>query len=132
MEYQLGYQNLLLIAIGIIIVSIAVVVAISFFNSRSASANRDALIADLNNLSSLANAYYRKSLKYGGGNNSFVGFQIPQQLVSTINGNYSSNVGDQSIILVGTGNQIGQDGTNPVRVTMVVGAGEIISTTLNN
>jgi hypothetical protein len=118
--------------IGVIIVAVAVVIGINLFNSREVSANRDAVISDLNNFTSLAHAYYRKPARYGGGNNSFIGWQIPKELVTTVNGNYTAKIGNQSVVLIGIGNCIGNDGTNPVKVTSVVGPEIIVSTTVNN
>lgn len=128
----MGKQQLRLIIIGVVIVVLAVFIALNFVNSTSTSANRDAMISDMTGLSSLALAYYRKPLKYEGGNNSFAGWQIPNQLVSTVNGSYLANVGDQAIKLTGIGKKIGDNGTTSVQVTMVVGPEGILSTTINN
>ncbi|MEG8946655.1 hypothetical protein [Rosettibacter firmus] len=128
----MGQQQLLLIVLGVIIVGIAVVVGINVFTASSTQANRDAVIADLTNLASLAQQYYRKPTALGGGGNAFTGWTIPAQLDTTGNGVYTATVGAQSVTLVGVGNETGNDGSNPVRVTMVVGPTRITSTTINN
>lgn len=128
----MGQQQLLLIVLGVIIVGIAVVVGINVFTASSTSSNRDAVISDLTNLASMAQTYYRKPTALAGGNDAFTGWSIPTQLASTGNGAYTATVAAQSITLVGTGNQTGNDGTNPVKVTMVVGPNTITSTTVNN
>ena len=56
----MGQQQLLLIVLGVIIVGIAVVVGINVFTASASQANRDAVVADLTNLASMAQAYYRK------------------------------------------------------------------------
>ncbi|MGK9475384.1 hypothetical protein [Melioribacter sp. OK-6-Me] len=128
----MGQQQLLLIVLGVIIVGIAVVVGINVFTASSTQANRDAVIADLTNLASLAQQYYRKPTALGGGGNTFTGWTVPAQLDTTGNGVYTATVSAQSVTLVGTGNETGNNGTTPVKVTMVVGPSDITSTTINN
>lgn len=129
----MGQQQLLLIVLGVIIVGIAVVVGINVFTASSTQANRDAIIADLTNLASLAQQYYRKPTALGGGGNTFTDWKIPAQLDTTGNGVYTApTVEAQSVTLVGTGNETGNDGSTPVRVSMVVSPNDITSTTINN
>ncbi len=128
----MGQQQLLLIVLGVIIVGIAVVVGINVFTASSTQANRDAIIADLTNLASLAQQYYRKPTALGGGGNTFTDWKIPAQLDTTGNGVYTEKVLAQSVTLIGTGNETGNDGSTPVRVTMVVSPNDITSTTINN
>ena len=81
----MGQQQLLLIVLGVIIVGIAVVVGINVFTASSSSSNRDGVVSDLTNLASLAQTYYRKPTALGGGNNTFTGWTIPTQLLTTGN-----------------------------------------------
>lgn len=128
----MGQQQLLLIVLGVIIVGIAVVVGINVFTASSSQSNRDAVIADLTNLASMAQQFYRKPSALGGGNNSFTGWAIPTNLTSTGNGSYVANVQGTTVTLTGTGNQTGNDGSGMVKVTMIVGANSITSTTIDN
>ena len=128
----MGQQQLLLIALAVLIVGIAVLVGINRFSTGSSSSNRDAVVLDLVNLGSMAQSYYRKAASLGGGGNSFTGWTIPTQYATTGNGTYTATAADQSVTIVGTGNQIGNDGTNNVKVTMVVGPNSITSTVINN
>ncbi len=128
----MGQQQLLLIVLGVIIVGIAVVVGISVFTASSSSANRDAVISDLTNLASLAQQYYRKPGALGGGDRTFTGWTVPASLDTTGNGIYTVTAAAQSVTLVGTGNENGNNGTSVVQVTMVVGPDAISSTTINN
>jgi Tfp pilus assembly protein PilE len=128
----MGQQQLLLIVLGVIIVGIAVVVGINVFTASSSSSNRDAVISDLTNLASLAQTYYRKPSALGGGNNLFTNWTIPTQLATTGNGTYTVTVAAQAVTLVGVGTQTGNDNTNAVKATMVVGPTSITSTTINN
>lgn len=128
----MGQQQLLLIVLGVIIVGIAVVVGINVFTVSSANSNRDAVISDLTTLAAMSQQYYRKPTAMGGGGNTFTGWTIPTSLSSTANGGYAETVTASSITLVGTGNEIGNDGADSVQVTMVVGPNQITSTTINN
>ena len=128
----MGQQQLLLIVLGVIIVGIAVVVGINVFTASSSQANRDATIADLTNLASLAQQYYRKPTALGGGGNTFTGWTIPASIDTTGNGTYAATVAAQTVTIVGTGNEKGNNGTGKVQVTMVVGPDKITSTTINN
>ena len=139
----MGQQQLLLIVLGVIIVGIAVVVGINVFTASSTNANRDAVISDLTTLASMAQQYYRKPIAMGGGGQSFdasagtggVAWAIPPQLQSTANGTYNNPapiVTAQSVTLVGTGTEVGRDGTNKVKVTMIVGPDKITSTNIDN
>ena len=128
----MGQQQLLLIALAVLIVGLAVVVGINQFSTGSSTTNRDAVVSDLVNLGSMAQSYYRKAASLGGGGNSFTGWTIPTQFASTGNGTYTATAAALSVTIVGTGNQIGNDGTNPVKVTMIVGPNSITSTTINN
>jgi len=69
----MGQQQLLLIILGVIIVGIAVAVGITMFQDNAVDQNRNAVIADLTNLSAKAQQYYAKPVTLGGGGNSFVG-----------------------------------------------------------
>ena len=128
----MGQQQLLLIALAMLIVGLAVVVGINQFSTGSSSSNRDSVVSDLVNLGSMAQQYYRKAGALGGGGNSFTGWTVPTQFSTTGNGTYTATTAAQSVTIVGTGNQIGNDGTNSVKVTMVVGPNSITSTTINN
>lgn len=117
---MMGQQQLLLIVIGVITVGIAIIVGISVAITSLQSGNRDHVIADLNTLSNYAHQYYRKTTIMGGGNNSFTGWTIPSALDTTENGTYTATVGSQTITIVGTGFEKGNDGTTNVKATAVV------------
>ena len=94
---------------------------------------RQAVIADLTNLASLAQQHYRKPTALGGGGNTFTGWTVPGSLDTTGNGTYTATVGAQSVTLVGVGNENGTvHPANKVKVTMVVGPSSITSTTVND
>jgi len=136
----MGQQQLLLIVLGVIIVGIAVVVGINVFTASSTNANRDAVISDLTTLAAMAQQFYRKPVAMGGGGNAFntskgatAAWNVPNSLDTTANGVYTRTaVAATTVTLEGVGNEIGNDGSAPVKVTMVVGRNAINSTTINN
>jgi Tfp pilus assembly protein PilE len=128
----MGQQQLLLIVLGVIIVGIAVVVGINVFTASSSQANRDAVISDLTNNASMAQQYYRKPKALSGGGYTFTGWTVAPPLDTTSNGIYTATITAQSVTLVGTGTEKGNNGTSAVKVTMVVGPNSITSTTINN
>jgi hypothetical protein len=62
----------------------------------------------------------------GGGGNTFTGWVIPTGLDSTANGTYAETVAAQTVSIVGTGTEIGDDGSNPVQATCTVGPTTIV------
>ena len=74
-------------------------------NSNAVEANRDGVIADLNNLGAMAQQFYRKPVSMGGGGNTFYGWKIPQGVEKTSNGTYIATVNSQVVTIVGTGNE---------------------------
>ena len=130
----MGQQQLLLIVLGVIIVGIAVVVGINVFTASSSLANRDSIISDLTNLSSMAQQYYRRPIALAGGGNTFTGWTVPTNLQQTANMSaaVTPTVAAQSVTLVAVGTDNGNDGATKVKVTMVVGPNDITSTTINN
>ncbi len=130
----MGQQQLLLIILGVIIVGIAVVVGLNVFQANSVQANRDAVIADLNTLGSMAQQYYKKPAELGGGGNAFTNWKIPANLASTGNGTYAATVTAATVTIVGTGTELGEDGKNKVKVTMVVDPSKAkpFAVTINN
>lgn len=137
----MGQQQLLLIILGVIVVGIAVAVGITMFTDNATSANRDAVVNDLVNLSARAQQYYRRPTTLGGGGNVFTGCTL-SDLVTVAsgatsyvnaNGSYSivGAVTDSLLTLEGQGNEIGNDGSGKVKVTMEVRAGRT-QTTIDN
>ena len=116
----MGQQQLLLIVLGVIVVGIAVVVGINLFNANAISANRDAVVSDLNNLGAMAQQYYKKPASMGGGANTFTNWTIPTGLDSTANGTYTISVAAQTVTIVGLGTEKGNDKTTAVKATATV------------
>lgn len=85
----MGQTQLLLIALGVILVGIAVIVGMNLFHTSAVESNRNGLNNDLLNIANMAHAYYKKPASQDGGDNKFIGFQIPSRLKNNDNGTYS-------------------------------------------
>ncbi|MCK4359435.1 MAG: hypothetical protein KAW92_11980 [Candidatus Cloacimonetes bacterium] len=70
----MGTQQVLLIVLAVIIVGVAVAVGITMFSTQSASANRNAVIADLQKFAAQAIAFYKTPAGMAGGGNGSPGF----------------------------------------------------------
>jgi hypothetical protein len=130
----MGQQQLLLIALGIIVVSIAVIVGINQFSTSAKQANKDAIISDLINLSSIARAHFKRPVEFGGGGNSFANFKIPTAIDSTANGTIEhtqTGHNPDHIHFEATGKETGEDGINPIRIEARITIHEIKLTERN-
>ena len=123
-----------LIILGVMIAVIAVFFGVSHFTADSGKANREAVISDLKDIAVMAQKYYREPITLNGGAHSFTGLKIPDNLAQTpdMNTRVFSEISSQSILLVGTGREKGNDGNSPVKVTALVGPTDITSITVNN
>jgi hypothetical protein len=117
----MGSQQLLLIIVGVIILAVAFAVGITMFKDQAAASNRDSLSNDLAYLSSKAQEFYRKPLALGGGQKSFDGITLLRLTTKPVNANGSFDVesapitgNPASIVIVATGVETGNDGTNKV------------------
>lgn len=130
----MGQQQFLLIVLGIIIVGLSIAVGVSVAAGTSVQANRDAVLSDLQNLSSLARVFYLRPTVLRGGGYSFSNFIIPAELDTTGNGTYditkTSKNGDE-IRIEGTGTTIGNNGTDPIRIRLKITLSKIIITEQN-
>jgi hypothetical protein len=122
----LGQQQLLLIVLGVIIVGIAIILGIILFRQNSIDQKRDMLINEGISVCDNAIAYFRKPNTYGGGQNSFTGWVIPSQMLTSANGSYSATVSQNKVEIIGTGNEI-VAGTDLVQVKFTVTNDSIIT-----
>jgi len=103
----MGQQQLLLIVLALIIVAIAVAISIALFRENAIEGKRDVLIEETTSLGVLALQYFKKPQELGGGANSFDGFEIPPQMVRTINGNFmTADIQPDHIDITGTGSEV--------------------------
>jgi Tfp pilus assembly protein PilE len=146
----MGQQQLLLIVLGVIIIGIAVAVGINMFSSNAVDANRDAVTADLTQLASKAQQFYKKPVTMGGGGNDFNDFtlgtldtlnanggyrvstSVPSTLVAAIPaGSIAIGSSAQTIYIVGYGTEKGRDNTNLVMAYAAVTPSGITAAVLN-
>ncbi len=122
----MGSQQLLLIAVGLVIVGIMIAVGMTMFHDQAASTNRDEVANDLAHYAAVARSYYRRPSVYGGGSYSFHGLTMAKITSRPVNenGTYSLSPDPVSgtpdhVTLTGVGTEAGLDGSN-VRVVMYV------------
>ncbi|MDZ7625576.1 MAG: hypothetical protein U5J96_14170 [Ignavibacteriaceae bacterium] len=112
---------------AIIIVGIAIAISVQLFRSNAIESKRDLLIEETTSLAAMAIQYYKKPRELGGGGSSFVGWQIPSQMVQTYNGNFMRAVVNASEVLItGTGSEV-VTGTDSIKVETTVKPNEIIT-----
>ena len=103
----MGQQQLLLIVLAIIIVGIAIAISIQLFRGNAIESKRDILIEETTSLGTMALHYFKKPQELGGGGSSFLGWSIPSQMVTTINGNFmTADVQPDHIDITGTGSEV--------------------------
>jgi len=102
----MGQQQLLLIVLGILIVSIAIFVGIYIFRANALESKRNNVTNELINLAGLAQQYYLKPTSMGGGGKTFAGWRIPAPLSVTANGRFEADVFDDRVEITGIGNEV--------------------------
>lgn len=118
----MGQQQLLLVVLGVIVVGLAVTIGIFVFRQNAIDQKRDLVMNECSNLGNLALKYYKKPATYGGGGStSFQGFNLPSDLAVTPTGSYSITTFQDSVVIIGTGNDV-VNGTDPVQIRTVVSA----------
>jgi hypothetical protein len=127
----MGQQQLLLIVLALIIVGIAIAISISLFRSNAIEGKRDILIEETTSLGTMALQYYRKPQELGGGGTSFLGFTIPPQMVTTVNGNFlTADVQANQLTITGTGSEV-VTGGDSIQVQTIVKPDQMYTIILN-
>lgn len=117
----MGQQQLLLLVIGTIIVGIAIFIAINLATIYYRDSNRDGLIHDIHSIASFAKEHYHRPAALGGGSYSYNNFTIPSSLANTPNGSFMNMSTDpRSLLIIGIGKEIGNDGVNKVKVSATI------------
>ena len=126
----MGQQQLLLIILAIIIVGIAIALSIQLFRANAIDSKRDLLMSECSNIATIAISYYKKPREMGGGNKTFMGWDVPSQLLNTANGSYMADVQANQVIITGTGTEV-VTGTDSIKVQTTVTANEYFSIIIN-
>jgi Tfp pilus assembly protein FimT len=123
----MGNQQLLILAIAMVLLAIAVAVGITWFQDQAVSSNRDELGMDLAQFAVRAQAYYRRPRTLGGGEGSFGALTIDKVTSQSrnLNGTYTLETDPvpqdaQTVKLIGIGTESASDGIK-VKVVMLVG-----------
>jgi|PlaIllAssembly_1097288.scaffolds.fasta_scaffold19835_2 Tfp pilus assembly protein PilE len=127
----MGQQQILLLVVSVIIVVLAITIGIEMFATNSKTSNRDSVVSELNNLATLAIQFYKKPASYGGGNSSFISWNIPEKMDSTSNGIYSVACTNLNVTITGFGQEVGNDGANPIEMVAVVTSASIVISVVN-
>ncbi len=126
----MGQQQLLLIILALIIVAVAIAVSIELFRASAIDGKRDILISESSNIATIAISYYKKPREIGGGGRTFTGWQIPSQLIATVNGSYLAQVSPNNVVIIGTGTEV-VTGNDSIKVQTTVTGNEINSIIIN-
>lgn len=120
----MGQQQLLLIILSAVIVGIAITVGLNMFGQGAYSANRDAVMQDLQIIGARAQEWYRKPAALGGGDRSFVDLDSVQQVGfpgATANGTYTLGTGTATEITVsGVGREVAPGTIDTVKFEVTV------------
>jgi len=96
----MGQQQLILIVIGIVIIGIGIAIANQLFDKNTENSYKNNIAYELVNLGTIAQQYYDKPLEMGGGNKSFIGWEIPGKLAYTPNASYTIFKLDKEILVM--------------------------------
>jgi len=119
-----------MIVLAIIIVGIAIAISIELFRANAIDSKRDILINECSNLASIAISYYKKPREMGGGGKTFVGWQVPNSMLQTVNGSYLAQITPQQVTITGTGTEV-VTGNDSIKVQTIVSASEYYSVIIN-
>ncbi|MDI6766487.1 MAG: hypothetical protein QME52_06665 [Bacteroidota bacterium] len=84
----MGQQQLILIIIGVLIVTIAIAVSIGLFSAHHAEANKDNITGSLGTIAADAYQYKIRPRILGGGRPSYEEYKIPTKFKKDDNGDY--------------------------------------------
>ncbi|MCF7911183.1 MAG: hypothetical protein K9M99_01540 [Candidatus Cloacimonetes bacterium] len=126
----MGTHQIMLVILSVVLVGVAVALGIFIFQNQSQNTNRQLLVNDLNFLGTEALRFWRTPPSMGGGAPD-INSQDQEKLEfylhwagntnQTASGTYTIQAYDDGrIIVVGTGTEVGNDNTNPVRAILTV------------
>lgn len=118
----MGQTQLFLVVLGMMLIGIAIYVGVSIFSANTVEDSRNAIIVDLQNFATRANAYYWKPETQGGGGKSFA--RITMTHVYPMNENVNAryfieSAQDDQCIIDGVGKVVTTNGDS-VRVRIRV------------
>ncbi len=127
----MGQQQLLLIILGIIVVGVAVMLAISIYKQKAIENKTDVILNETQYLASLAIQYYKKAKTFGGGEYSFEGWSVPAEFDTTNNGFYNAVITPPNIcVITGVSNE-GVAGGDSIKVIITLNGSDIQTQIIN-
>lgn len=96
----MGQSQLLIIAISVLIIGIAILAGVGYFQSDDIEANKKAMIDDVHHIAANAVRYYRRIPALGGGGSKYDGYTLPQGYQSNLNGRYTTTVKSSQVLEV--------------------------------
>ena len=98
----MGQQQLLLIVLGLVVVSVAVVLGLNMFNANMETSTQDAIAQTNQHIATQAIAFYNKPLSMGGGEKTYTNWTVPKLLETTGSGTFGALPAPQSVVITGT------------------------------
>jgi hypothetical protein len=98
----MGHKQLFLIVLGVIVVGMAIATGVKIFAGTSVSANKDAILNDLQNISQYAYQYRLRPGEFAGGEQSYIGLTLPPNLAANDNAAYAVSVQVGSVTITAT------------------------------
>lgn len=88
-------------------IAIAVAIGMSLFRAHAINSKRDILTNETIDMAAQAISYYKRTREFGGGGKSFIGWQIPPEVQSTINGSYViDEINNDEVVIIATGTEV--------------------------
>jgi len=139
----MGYQQILMLVLGVIIIGISVAVGLDMFTQEMMKNNRQSIISDMNIFAGVANAYYKSPPNLGGGDREWdvdkmglwfgFNYDAANNTILNHNGTYVFSSSGDVLTIIGTGTSIGNNGSENVQARLqLTGVNCEIVTTINN
>jgi hypothetical protein len=114
----MGQQQLLLLVLSIIVVTIAVVAGLFLFRENMRKTNADALVSDAINVANQAQAWKIRPAAFGGQQgearlnpSNFTGFTFAAVALEdphvTLHGTFTTRSDDRGLVVIGTNEELG-------------------------
>lgn len=126
----MGTQQLLMLVLSVVIIGLSIAVGISMFNNHLVKNNRVAVIGDLTALASVAASFYKTPADMGGGAGiwdiDLLGpslghiYNSSTSSIFTDNGTYTFSSSGDVLSIVGTGTEIGSNGSTNVQALLTL------------
>ena len=118
----MGQTQLLLVVLGLMLIGIAIYVGVSMFSANAVEDTRNAIIVDLQNFATRANAYYWRPVAQGGGGKSFNDITLARiyPMAENLNARYAIESADaDECVIAGVGKIVTTNGDS-IRVRIRV------------